>query len=670
MRQVHFAYPRFRTYIISRFSFALVCCLCVASQAAEEKTWAPISAGVLAKVKPGYPGKTAGVAVDPATGDVFMVIPDQGIWKSSDHGDNFTRVDGGAIGGRCETGFSLNVDPAGKRMMCFMVYGSSASTDDSGKTWTASKSSHFDFGAVDWHDTGKCYLAIRHEAGGMLTLSTDAGQTWKDLQKGFTHVGIFSDKVLLASKGKGIIRSDDGGATWSSVSDATPLASVMRTRDAVGYWLADTGLLVSRDQGKTWDQLPAPKSATVGPFWGKTAEHMIVVAKDGIHETTDGAKSWSRIVPLPEGFSVGGVGPNYAWDPIGDYFYASSMGKDTFRYQRIPDDSNKLGSINYTGDGSDLQETIDRANPGSTIACDPKRKLEISTTITIKQPITLEGVNAALPRGLGKTSLFVVESEGVTIQDSEFHGNYDSVPQSDRAPLLWFQAGKFKIARCTFYDGSKDGVNITPVEGDKGRDIVGGEIRDLKAFRMGRDVVSISGGNNGLRVRDVTVNNVRLERGYHRGAVEVSDGSDNVTVQNVYAQDAVYAIDVQDHGKPSAPNTNIVIENVEAVRCKHIIRTANGPRGHEHLTLRNFTGRECTLPVLISNTKHVRIEKLTILNHTDAKSPPIRLQTCEHVLLTGITIQSQSFHADPIKLVNCSDVKIDGLTKRDPSVGR
>ena len=203
------------------------------------------------------------------------------------------------------------------------------------------------------------------------------------------------------------------------------------------------------------------------------------------------------------------------------------------------------------------------------------------------------------------------------------------------------------------------------MEGDKGRDIVGGVIQDIKAFRMGRDAISISGGNNGLRVRDVTVRNVRLERGFHRGAVEVSDGADNVTVRDVYAQDAVYAIDVQDHGKPSAPNTNIVIENVEAVRCKHIIRTANSPRGHENLTLRNFVGKECALPVQISNTKHVRIEQLSILNHTDRKSPPIRLQSCEDVLLKGVTIQTQAFHDEPIKIVKSSDVRVEDLSKSE-----
>jgi hypothetical protein len=37
---------------------------------------------------------------------------------------------------------------------------------------------------------------------------------------------------------------------------------------------------------------------------------------------------------LPDKFTVGGVGPNYAWNPHANIFFASSMGKDTLRYIR------------------------------------------------------------------------------------------------------------------------------------------------------------------------------------------------------------------------------------------------------------------------------------------------------------------------------------------------
>ena len=79
-----------------------------ASTTAEGGQWVEISAKIIQGLvsegkKIGYPGKTAGIAVDRVTGDVFMVIPDQGIWKSSDQGESFARADGGKIGGRCET---------------------------------------------------------------------------------------------------------------------------------------------------------------------------------------------------------------------------------------------------------------------------------------------------------------------------------------------------------------------------------------------------------------------------------------------------------------------------------------------------------------------------------------------------------------------------------------
>lgn len=300
----------------------------------DKEKWVPISASVLAQTKPGYPGKTAGVTVDPASGDVYMIIPDQGLWKSTDHGEKFTRIDDGKIGGRCETGFALNVDPAGKRIACFMIYGSSAVTTDSGKSWSPFKSSHLDFGAVDWNDTGKCFLALRHEAGGLITLSSDAGQTWKDLQKGFTHVGLVNSKILLASKGKGILRSDDAGANWASVSDLTPAVSVPRVRDGVVYWTSDKGLLLGTDEGKSWSLVETPAPVVVGPFWGKKTDHMVVVGKKGFFETEDAGKTWKQVAPLPEGFTAGGVGPNFAWDHLANIFYASSMGKDTLRYRR------------------------------------------------------------------------------------------------------------------------------------------------------------------------------------------------------------------------------------------------------------------------------------------------------------------------------------------------
>ncbi len=308
--------------------------------AAHAAEWVNISDAVTSKVKPGYAGPTAGVVADPASGDVFMIVNDQGLWKSSDQGANFTRVDGTNVSGRCETGWALNMDPDGRRLFCFMIYGSSAMTLDGGKSWMKSKVSHLDFGSVDWDDTGKRVLGFRHEAGGMLATSDDGGATWKDLEKGFNGCGVFDRKTFVATKAKenGILRSDDSGMTWTKVSESTPVAATPVVYRGTGYWCDGTNVLVSKDKGVTWTPLSPvsdkPLSIIFGPLFGKTDQHFVVVGKGGFLETKDGGKTFTVAAPLPAGFGTGRVGPHYAWDPKHDIFYASQMTKPTFKYQR------------------------------------------------------------------------------------------------------------------------------------------------------------------------------------------------------------------------------------------------------------------------------------------------------------------------------------------------
>ena len=296
--------------------------------------WTNISDATTATVKPGYAGPTAGVVADRVSGDVFMVVSDQGLWRSGDHGATFSRCDGGAIGGRCETGWALQADPAGKRLACFMIYGSSAMTTDGGATWSKFKVTHLDFGSVDWADTGRRLLAIRHESGGVLTTSDDAGATWKDLEKGFGGCGVLDRSTFVATKEKepGIFRSTDTGVTWTKVSDEKPFAPVPVVVDGAAYWPAGKSLLVSRDKGATWTAMSV--EATHGPVFGKDSTHFIVAGKAGISETLDSGKTWQIAAPLPAGFTTNRVGPNYAWDSKANIFYASTMTKPTFAFRR------------------------------------------------------------------------------------------------------------------------------------------------------------------------------------------------------------------------------------------------------------------------------------------------------------------------------------------------
>ena len=311
--------------------------LLLSLSAATAAEWVNISDPVTtAFPKPGTYGPCAGITVDRVNGDVFMIAADYGIWKSSDQGKTFARADDKAIGGRCETGWALQADPGGARLFCFMIYGSSAFTTDGGKTWAKSKTSHLDFGAVDWADTGKRLLALRHESGGKLTTSDDGGATWKDLEKGFSALGVFDSKTFVATKEKtkGIFRSTDTGATWTEVSTNTPLAGVPVVFKGAGYWPTGKGILVSKDKGATWADLCGPVDAMFGPMFGKDETHFVVVGKTGFRETTDGGKTWTVAAPLPAGFTANRVGPNYAWDPTANIFYASTMSKPALKFAR------------------------------------------------------------------------------------------------------------------------------------------------------------------------------------------------------------------------------------------------------------------------------------------------------------------------------------------------
>jgi hypothetical protein len=305
--------------------------------------WVAISDGILAELEKDHPKSkdkfttmTAGISVDRVSGDVYLMANNIGICKSTDQGKTFTLVSGKAVTGRFETGWGLNIDPAGGRLMCFTIYGSAGYSGDGGQTWQASKTGHLDYGAVDWSDTGKALLAIGHESGGRLLYSVDAGKEWKTLGKGYSAAGLFDAKTLLTfTKAEGLVRSTDGGGKWAKVSDEKLAAPVMVEFKGTGYWLGERGLQVSKDKGATWSVDGAlPKGACLGPMLGADETRMVVGCPDGLYESKDAGKSWALAAPLAPEIKVQKYGQwaNYGWDPVHNIFYASQMMKPAWKF--------------------------------------------------------------------------------------------------------------------------------------------------------------------------------------------------------------------------------------------------------------------------------------------------------------------------------------------------
>ena len=90
-----------------------------------------------------------------------------------------------------------------------------------------------------------------------------------------------------------LLRTTDGGKTFQPAGEFSPVGkdsvqALPKWRDGTLYWLTADGLIATTDKGATWKKIADVKDGRYGPIFGKTAEHMFVLTKAGIVETTDG----------------------------------------------------------------------------------------------------------------------------------------------------------------------------------------------------------------------------------------------------------------------------------------------------------------------------------------------------------------------------------------------
>src|SRR5467141_411135 len=92
---------------------SLAALMSTTGQAAD--TWTDISSPLLERLtnngaKAAWPGGCSGVVVNRTNGDVTIKVVGFGLWRSSDKGKNWQRIDDNIISGRDETGWATSVD--------------------------------------------------------------------------------------------------------------------------------------------------------------------------------------------------------------------------------------------------------------------------------------------------------------------------------------------------------------------------------------------------------------------------------------------------------------------------------------------------------------------------------------------------------------------------------
>lgn len=321
---------------------------------AAAEHWTDISSKLVERLtnsgaKPAWPGGCSGVVVNRTNGDVTIKVVGLGLWRSADQGTNWQRIDGETISGRDETGWATSVDQNRPgRIASFSLDGGAGWTFD-GQNWQrfTDLGRNWDFGSVDWATPApQTIIAAKHETSppGEVYLSRDGGVSWNRLaihlgarrERPFM-VGCLEATTLIYSNGDGIHRSQDAGVTWTKVSPANPQTRIPVLFEGGHYLGGADGLLVSRDQGASWQTQGAAVNIWQGPFIGRDRQEMVVVGKGGAFVTKDAGATWQHVADLkikergflftPDWFGC------YAWDPVSNILYASSMGNPVFKLQ-------------------------------------------------------------------------------------------------------------------------------------------------------------------------------------------------------------------------------------------------------------------------------------------------------------------------------------------------
>lgn len=272
-------------------------------------------------------GDTAGevtvLSAEPGTKRVIAGLSRTGLFVTEDNGTSWNRLGtgpGSAPMNHIPTAIVYDPEHAGVFWETG-IYGDGVfKTTDDGVTFERlGDQSHNDSISVDFTDPERKVLVVGpHEAAQKLFRSTDGGETWSDIGATLPAGSSFStlpyvldaNTFLVGSAGYsgtwGVFRTTDAGQTWTSVSTEGPAGEPTITSSGSIYWaLANNGVIVSDDQGKSWTKGGA---GPVTPFANGLVElpdgRIVALGSTHLLASADEGKTWQEVgeaLPYPGG---------------------------------------------------------------------------------------------------------------------------------------------------------------------------------------------------------------------------------------------------------------------------------------------------------------------------------------------------------------------------------
>ena len=333
-----------------KYSVIIISLVALFAVTISAQTWTNISSALIQSkgLTMGWYGECTGVCVNRLNGDVVIMINNNnGMWRSTDQGTNWVRIDNNTVGGRCETGVGVNVDQDNPtRIAVFSLDGDVGYTPN-GTTWhkMTTMGRNWDFGSVDWGVANPLVMiAMKHEDNGKVYKTADGGVTWSLLSiliyaqgnnEKSSMIGVMDANTFIYCASGDIMRSTDACATWTSASTRTSQTKIPVLFKGKHYLGTATGLLVSADKGATWQTQGGTVEICQGPFFGTDENTMVVVNTQGFYKTTNAGTAWAKVASLPpehRGYTYdaswfGGA----TWDPIHNVIYATRMEWPAFK---------------------------------------------------------------------------------------------------------------------------------------------------------------------------------------------------------------------------------------------------------------------------------------------------------------------------------------------------
>ncbi|MBI3956668.1 MAG: hypothetical protein HY340_01635 [Candidatus Kerfeldbacteria bacterium] len=213
-------------------------------------------------------------------------------------------------------------DPANPALLYAAIGANVFKSTDSGMTWeiiyTDTRGELITAIAIDRYEPSRVFAGTN---GGTILASVNYGNDWsvkQNVRDPVRSIFFRADDtrfVYIVTTNQGLVRSTDGGVTWTSLLPAVaefPGAGTVYqlayspNRPLIFYLATNFGVLRSDDGGETWQALQTllpPNSIPVRTVAVEAGDDRVIyfTVNNLLHKTEDGGKTWRTIETIPTG---------------------------------------------------------------------------------------------------------------------------------------------------------------------------------------------------------------------------------------------------------------------------------------------------------------------------------------------------------------------------------